>query len=219
MKRAVLAFLLFCFIKTEAQEQVFALKPAAGLSGCQVHGDSYSGFDKLGFFAGLAVNAQTGKRSSLEMGFYYSQKGARHNQNPKAGDYTFYRLQLHYIDMPLLFRYHVNKDYFVTLGPSVAYLMGYSEENHWGDWSGVYPFEKFEVSVNVGLGRRLSDKWSVEVRSTNSITPIRAYGVLANQVFYPNPVARFFNKGMYNNLLTVMVARKLSGKERNEPVK
>jgi hypothetical protein len=194
----------------------FRLKISAGLNGCQIHGDNYAGYDKLGMFAGIAVNARLKKKSSLELGFYFSQKGARHNPNYKTGDYSYYRVHLNYLDMPLSFRYQLNADYFITLGPSLAYLISYTEENEIGDWTGVYPFEKFEVGVNAGLGRRFNDSWSVELRTSNSITPIRSYGVLANRVFYPNPVAQFFNKGMYNNILTLMVTYHLKPRKKSE---
>ncbi len=191
------------------------MKPSLGLNACQIHGDNYSGYDKPGIFAGMAVNAFVNPKISVELGFYFSQKGARHNQNPDKGDYSFYRVNLNYIDMPLLFRYHLNPVYFITAGPSLSYLIDYKEENERGDWTGVYPFNKFECGLNIGLGRKIKEKFSVEVRSSNSVTPIRNYGILANQVYYPNAVARFFNKGLYNNILTVIVSYKLNFKKKS----
>ena len=185
-----------------------------GLNACQIHGDNYSGYDKAGIFAGVAVNASVNQKTSFELGFYFSQKGARHNQNPEKGDYSYYRVNLNYVDLPLLFRYHLNPVYFISLGPSLAYLIDYKEENERGDWTGVYKFNKFETGLNFGLGRKIKEKFSVEVRSSNSITPIRNYGILATQVFYPNPVARFFNKGLYNNILTVIVTYKINFKKK-----
>ncbi len=189
--------------------------PALGLNGCQIHGDNYSGYDKAGIFAGIAVNASLNQKISFDLGFYFSQKGARHNQNPEKGDYSYYRVNLNYIDMPLLFRYHLNSIYFISMGPSMAYLIDYKEENERGDWTGVYKFNKFETGINFGLGRKIKERFLVEVRSSNSITPIRNYGILATQVFYPNAVARFFNKGLYNNILTLIVSYKINFKKKS----
>ncbi len=214
MKLVFLIF-LFCFCYAGAQnDQYFTIKPSLGLNACQIHGDNYSGYDKAGIFAGVAVNASVNQKTSFELGFYFSQKGARHNQNPEKGDYSYYRVNLNYVDLPLLFRYHLNPVYFISLGPSLAYLIDYKEENERGDWTGVYKFNKFETGLNFGLGRKIKEKFSVEVRSSNSITPIRNYGILATQVFYPNPVARFFNKGLYNNILTVIVTYKINFKKK-----
>lgn len=186
------------------------------MNGCQIHGDSYSGYDKIGFFGGVAVNAFLKKKLSAELGFYFSQKGSRHNPNPKAGDYSYYRVNLNYIDLPLLLRYELNSNYFVTAGPSLAYLVSYKEVINYADMTGYWRFNAIEASVNVGLGRKIKDQFYVEVRCTNSIIPVRDYGRVANLVFYPNPVARFFNKGLYNNLLTLLVCYKLDFKPKRE---
>lgn len=201
-----------CFALAQQHENTFSLKPAAGLNACQVHGDSYSGYNKLGAFAGLAVNARTGPKTALELGFYFSQKGARKNQNPKTGDYSFYRLNLNYIDLPLSLFCKVNRNYFVTLGGAFAYLISYNENINNIDMSDYSNFKRTETGLNIGLGRILKPGIQVEVRSSNSVSAIREYGMAANLVFYNNPIARFFNKGFYNNILTVMLTYQLKQK-------
>jgi hypothetical protein len=201
------------------QERIFSLKPGAGITACQIHGDSYNGFNKFGVSAGTSVNAILSKKASLDMGFFFIQKGARHNPNFEKGDYTFYRVNLNYLEMPLLLNYKLNKDYFITLGPSAGYLINYQEANEVSDVTGIYPFRKEEWSVNFGLGRSLlKNKMHIEVRSNNSIAAIRPYGVRATTVFFPNPVARYFNKGLYNNILFVLLTYqiKFTKKERHE---
>lgn len=206
---------LFIFYTATAQDNpsVFSLKPSLGLNGCQVHGDNYDGYKKLGIFAGLAVNARLTEKVSLELGFYFSQKGAR--KNPNKSDFNYYRLNLNYIDLPLSVRYRLNKRYFMTLGPSIAYLINYTENINYSDFTGVYKFQKYEVGLNIGLGRTMFKKLQVEVRCSNSITSIRNYGVVSN-VFYPNPVARFFNKGFYNNILTLMLTYQIDYSKKSE---
>ncbi|MDX2173651.1 MAG: porin family protein [Bacteroidota bacterium] len=217
--RNIFFIFLFFSIALKSQnnsDEVFTLRPSLGFNGCQIHGDNYSGYDKFGVFGGISVNAKLNTKASLELGFYFSQKGSRHNQNPVKGDYSFYRVNLNYIDLPLMFKYQVNSIYFLSAGPSVAYLVNYQEDNEVGNWNGVYPFEKFEYGINVGLGRKIKDNFFVEVRSSNSISAIRPYGVLATQVFYPNAVARFFNAGLYNNILTLVVSYKINTKKKSE---
>lgn len=214
-------FLIFFLISYSLFPQaykgsVFTLKPSLGLNGCQIHGDTYSGYNKVGVFGGTAVNARLKNKASLELGFYFSQKGARHNSNPGKGDFSFYHVTLNYIDLPLSFRFNVNPRYFITLGPSVAYLVSYKENINYTDYTGQYHFNNFEIGVNIGLGRKIKEKFFVEVRCSNSITPIRDYGTIANLVFYPNPVARFFNKGLYNNILTLMVSYTIDLKKKTE---
>ena len=210
---------LFYFVLSaqDNTKSIFTLKPALGINGCQVHGDNYSGYNKLGLFTGIAVNAKLKNKSSLDIGFYFSQKGAKHNPLPSKGDFSYYRLNLDYLDMPILFNFNVNPVYFITVGPSIAYLINYSETINYVNFTGAYRFNKFETGVNIGLGRKiLKDKCFIEVRSSNSITAVRDYGTIANLVFYPNPVARFFNKGFYNNILTLIVAYNIDFKRKSE---
>jgi hypothetical protein len=191
-----------------AQQRVFTLKAMGGINGCQIHGDAYSGYDKIGVFMGAVVNARLSEKQALEMGFVFTQKGARHNSNPKAGDYSFYRVNLNYLEVPFLYRRLLNAKYFYTAGTSLAYLISYTEATELGNWNGVYPFNKLEVSLNAGLGYEYNKQLAIELRSNNSIAPIRSYGRIANLVFYPNPVARFFNKGLYNNVLSLIISYK-----------
>jgi len=213
---SVIFLFLICTVQAQTEKaSEFTLKPSLGLNVCQVHGDSYDGYDKPGIFAGVAVNAFINKKVSLELGFYFSQKGSKHNPNPNKGDYSYYKLNLNYIDLPLSLRYMLNQRYFITLGPSIAYLVNYYENINYTNMTGYYHFKKYEVGLNIGLGRTMIKNISVEVRCSNSITSVRDYGVVSH-VFYPNPVARFFNKGFYNNILTLMLTYKLGKIKKSE---
>ena len=218
MRFVLVIFLLYSFLirSQDITQQVFTLKPTLGLNVCQVDGDSYGGYNKIGLLIGAAVNARLSKRASIDIGFFFSQKGSRHNPNPDKGDYSYYRLNLNYIDIPVLFKFNLNQTYFASIGPSLGYLVGYSENKNYIDYSGVYPFNKFEAGFNIGLGRKmLKDKFFIEVRSSNSFLPIRNYGPIANQVYYPNFIAKFFNKGLYNNILTLMLSYKIDVKKKS----
>ncbi|MDI9342564.1 MAG: outer membrane beta-barrel protein [Sediminibacterium sp.] len=207
MKKTVLFILtlLSALYSLKGQERVFSLKPGAGITACQIHGDRYNGFNKFGVNLGLSVSAALTTKASLDLGFYFIQKGARHNQNPEKNDFTFYRVNLNYLECPLLLNYNLNKDYFVTLGGSGAYLINYREDNETGNLTGLYPFKNIEYALSFGLGRHIGKKLSVEVRSSNSVVAIRPYGIQATNVFFPNPVARYFNKGLYNNILLINI--------------
>lgn len=192
-------------------KSVFTLRPALGINGCQVNGDNYSGYNKVGIFGGLGVHARLSERAGLELGFYFSQKGSRHNPKPDKGDISFYHLRFSYIELPLLFRYQLNSTYFGSIGPSVAYLAGYKEENQYGMVTG-HPFNKFDFGGFIGLGRKIKTYFSVEVRLYNSFLPIRNYGLFNSQVYYPTPGTRIFKPGLYNNVLTFMLAYQLHSK-------
>src|SRR4051812_2197564 len=98
--RLLLLILLFISRVLQAQDNkksVFTLKPTLGLNVCQAHGDNFNGFHKIGALGGLTVNSRLNNKTSIDIGFYFSQKGARHNPNPQKNDLAAYRLNLNYI--------------------------------------------------------------------------------------------------------------------------
>lgn len=163
---------------------------------------------------GLVVNARLTQKISLDLGFTFTQKGARHNAKPDKGDLNYYRVHLNYIEVPLLFRYKLNATYFASIGPSVSYLISSSEENQFGMVTDR-PFNKFDVGGSISLGRKLGEKLLIEVRIYNSLLPIRNYGLFQGQVYYPNPATNIFKPGLYNHVLTFMMAYQLNFKKKS----
>lgn len=199
---------------TSAQEKKFSLKPALGITASQVHGDNYSGFNKLGFTGGLYVNALLNKTLSTELGIIFVQKGSRHNQNPEKYDFKYYYLNLNYLEVPVILRYSPNK-FFLTIGASFAYLMSYYEASESGNQTGIFPFNRNEYSLNAGIGMNLSKKLGFEVRTNNSFITIRPFG--GNfKPYYNNFLARWFNKGFYNNVLQLVFTYKITPKKKSE---
>ena len=219
MKYKILIFILLTsFSSTKAQqESKFTLKPALGITACQVHGDKYSGYNKLGFTGGLYLNALLKKKHSLEFGIIYIQKGARKNQNVEKFDYTYYLLRLNYIEIPLVYRWQHNK-FFYTVGLSYGYLINYYESSsELGNYTGLYPFLKSEYSFNIGLGMMIKPQIGVEVRTNNSYLTVRPWQSGFVQPYYNTLLWRTFNKGSYNNIMEVVLTYKLKSKKSREP--
>ncbi len=207
---------LFAISKAQTESK-FTLKPALGITACQVHGDKYDGYHKLGFTGGLYLNALLKKKHSLEFGIIYIQKGARKNANPTKFDYTTYVLRLNYIEIPLMYRWQSNK-FFYTLGLSYGYLINYYEAStDLGNYTGLYPFLKSEYSFNIGLGMMIKPQIGVEVRTNNSYLTVRPWQVGFVQPYYNNILAKTFSKGSYNNIMEVVLTYKLKPKKSREP--
>jgi hypothetical protein len=208
-----LSLVLFC--KAQNTEPVFMLKPVLGFNVCQIDGDGASGYHKPGLCGGLMINSRLSKKATFDLSFIYTQKGAWKNQNVKAGDYNFFRINLHYIEIPLLLNYKLNERYFLTLGPSLGYLFKFNVNYNGANINYRYPFNSFEYSANFGLGRRMKGNWLVEVRSNNSFLPILDFGkIVNNTVYFPSPVARFSRKGMYSNILTAYIIYEIHPKKK-----
>jgi hypothetical protein len=206
LKTSLLILLLLPFA-FPAQEQIPTVKngPAfhllftAGVSPSQVHGDSYSGFHKLGAMGGIGVESVFTEKASMSLSFQFIQKGAQKNQNLTKNDLTAYYLNLNYLEVPLLVTYTQQKFIF-DAGLSTAYLLNYYEADQNMVYTGVFPFQKFDYSVKVGLGYNINPKWFVNFRSSNSFITIRPNRI-RQALYYNNIIARTFNKGYYNNIL------------------
>lgn len=182
-----------------SDKNAFHLLLSAGVSPAQVHGDSYSGFHKLGFMGGVGVETVFSEKASMSLSFFFIQKGARKNQNLEKNDLTAYYLNLNYLEVPLLITY-TQKKFIFDAGISAAYLVNYYEGDQNMVYTGVFPFQKFDYSVKVGLGYNINPKWFVNFRSSNSFITIRPNRI-KQAIYYNNIIARTFNKGYYNNIL------------------
>jgi hypothetical protein len=202
----ILVLIPFSFFSQE-KKNAFNLLLTAGVSPSQIHGDSYSGFNKIGGMGGLGVESVFSEKASMNLSFLFIQKGARKNQNPSKGDYTAYYLNLNYLEVPILLTYTQQKFMF-DVGVSAAYLINYYEADQNMVYTGIYPFQKFDYSVKVGLGVNLSPKWFVNLRSSNSFITIRPNRIKQG-IYYNNIIARTFNKGYYNNILEFTVGYRI----------
>lgn len=222
IKKTLIVFLLFplCFLAQEnaptalAGKNTFNLLFVAGLTPSQVHGDAYSGFHKLGAMGGVGVESQFSENWAANLSFLFIQKGSRKNQNLEKNDLTYYYLNLNYVEVPVLFTYN-QKRFLFDVGVSAGYLINYYEASEAGNFTGMYPFNKFEYSVKIGLGVNLSPKWFVNFRSSNSFITIRPNRI-KQSIYFNNIIARTFNKGYYNNILEFAVGYRLKPGKKHE---
>ena len=184
--------ILFLFFFTAADflvAQNFNAGFRIGVCGSQVNGDNLSGYNKAGLIAGAFVNRNFSDHFSIQMEMIYIQKGSR---KPTDINNDYYRLRVHYIEVPLLVVFHASKKIDFTLGPSFGTLIFSEENDEFGVFRDTPPFKKFELSGNAGIVYKLSDNWSLDGRYSNSLTTIRPY---------PGVYSTFFDRGQYNLLL------------------
>lgn len=192
-------FLLPISIFCQEKKNAFNLLLTAGVSPAQVHGDPYNGYNKLGAMGGLGIETVFSEKSSVNLSFLFIQKGAQKNPKPDKGDYSAYYLNLNYLEVPLLYTY-TQKKILIDIGISAAYLINYYEADQNMVYTGVYPFQKFDYSVKIGLGYNINPKWFVNFRTSNSFITTRPNRT-KQAIYYNNILARTFNKGYYNNIL------------------
>lgn len=198
MKKAILSLFLVLFVMI-GFAQKFNGGALIGLAATQVAGDKYSGFNKAGPIAGFFVNLEASPRSTFQMELYYIQKGSRDNANAVEEDYDSYLLRLNYIELPLLYQYHMGW-FAVQAGPSVAFNMsGYEETN--GEEVGADDFATATFQIHFGVIFTIANNWKIDIRTNNSLTNLR------NQT-YTGHVRRIFpnNYGQFNDVLQITLA-------------
>ncbi len=215
MKRLFLIIFLFSFLFSFSQSVVApdeSFRPvfSGGIVGSQVDGDTYAGYSKLGYFAGIGINRKLSKVFEAEFALTFLQKGARKNYQTDSasianGNLTFYLFRLDYVEIPLGFKVNY-KRFKAEFGASVAYLIHWTEQNQNGYYNNYLP-NNYDISGYLGLGYQLTDNVLLNLRNEYSAIPFRKfYGTGVFRGYFPY---NLFNQGLYNNLLILSLNYKL----------
>ncbi|MBN1182483.1 MAG: PorT family protein [Bacteroidales bacterium] len=209
MRRII--FLLLVIINTTVFAQRFQGGFMAGIAGSQVDGDSYAGYNKINGQGGAYVKTIFPNDLGAQMEIKYCGKGAREKQDEP--DPFFYKLSLHYLEVPLLVNYYITDDIFPELGIAPSLLMSKSREDEHGavPASEMGTYKSFDLGSIIGINYQFSDKWIVNMRYYYSLIPI---GDRADNDYYYNFFAKMlgYDQGSYNNVLSFSVYYILSSK-------
>ena len=104
----------------------------AGANFCQVDGDSYAGYHKVGINAGGIGYIQVYRHTAISLEMLYSQKGARSNNvrySPidSATLITKYGINLNYVEIPVMINYFDKRKSHFGLGMSYSRLISSTE--------------------------------------------------------------------------------------------
>ncbi len=192
MRRLLLLVLvLLCLFDKDAVAQDFHGGLRLGICASQVSGDNLSGYDKAGILGGAYVNRSFSEKISVQMEMMFIQKGSR--STVSKIDNSYYRMRLHYLEVPLLFRYHAGKKIVLEAGLSAGTLIFSEENNQIGVIYGTPPFKKIEIASQLGLQFIFSENWAADLRYSGSLTPVRAFEGSYNY--------NYFDQGQYNSSL------------------
>jgi hypothetical protein len=175
----------------------------AGLCASQVAGDTYSGYNKAGLFAGGYVALHISDRNALRLELDYIQKGSHKNSNPDIEDYDTYDMRLAYVEMPLLLRRSYGKKIIAEVGPAMSFLIHSYEAINKSEIYGGIPFKKQNLSFIAGISYLINDRISVGMRTNNSLFSIRDKN---NDLHFRR---RFGTYGQFNDVLVLNLSYKL----------
>lgn len=166
----------------------------AGFNATQINGDDMAGFNKYGLWFGPFTSYPLKSNWILEAELLFTQKGSRKNfspDNPNPGG-KWEKVNLNYIEMPLLARYPVNEKIQLHGGLGLAYLLS----SRASTFSAPYQaeFRTYEFNILGGGSYRLSDHFTFIARYQNSLTNI---GTCPSRPFW-----RRYNTGFLNIVVT-----------------
>lgn len=193
MNQLIFTLLLMCSIIVQAQR--FDGGVTVGIVGSQLDGDHHSGYNKVGFVAGAFVNTKLNEKYSLQLEMKFIQKGSK-GLDTLSGKFNYYRSKLNYIEVPVLISYFYKKKYKGEIGIGGGYLINAFEDKDSYGYTKAYPdFYKFELTGTAGISYIFSEKFSVSLRFTYSLLPVRAD--YSGALWY-------IDRGEYNNLLSMV---------------
>jgi hypothetical protein len=204
MRQSLLLLLLILF-RIDLPAQFFHGGILAGFSASQVDGDSYAGFDKLGFMGGVFISTTLTEHVEARLEIKYTGRGAK---NPPSDDNTgAYKLGLHYIDLPVLVTILIKHPVHIELGLVPGYLFAAGGEDDAGDLPEEYlvDFRKFDLGTLLGLTFQVTPKTEVNVRYCYSILSIRDPESAGS---YYSWFGKLFGHSMgdFNNYLTLGIS-------------
>lgn len=184
--------LLFFFFPFILCAQNFYGNLIGGFSTSQLSGDGLSGFNKAGLTLGAASGLNLNEKISAKIEFLFVQKGSK--KPITENDPRTYKVTLNYMEVPIIFSYHYKPKIILEAGPSVGYLIGFKEEDETGVFPYSQPFNKTETCFILGINYILKENIGINVRYSNSVLYVRKLPA--------SSIARYFDKGQFNSVLT-----------------
>ena len=174
----------------------------AGANFCQVDGDKYAGYFKLGFNVGAVLYTRINNQFALSMELLFSQKGARsnfsQNSSSKTLTITNQRINFNYAEIPILLNIYDKRKSHLGAGFSYAQLISAEEIIETNPASNYdqnkYPFKKRDINFIASANLNLVKGLYANLRFQYSVLPVR------ETVDY-----EFARSKQYNNMWVVRV--------------
>ena len=187
----LLLFSLTLYTQEGSKSSSFKAGIKAGINTSQMDGDGYAGFNKINPQAGFFLQKKLSKVAQLQFEIIYIQKGSRYPGDPDNGIFTTYRVQMDYMEVPILYQHEWRKFIF-EIGPGIGFLFNTKEEDSFGivPQSG-FKWRPWELDAMLGVNYYITEKAFINIRihrslvstvTTVAITPYGSFGGAFNSV-------------------------------------
>lgn len=179
MKKGLLVFAFLTFaVAVQAQ---IGIRAGIGSSNFS-NGDVQRGFNSLirphiGVYYGMKAT----EKLTVEPGLFFSGKGMSTISNSTNKEFEE---SLSYLDIPVLARYAVNKDFNVFVGPQAGFLLArtYTEESI--KITDTAPVGGYEIGGVFGLGYQLTSGINLQASYDFGIVPFKYFQADVNNTVY-----------------------------------
>jgi hypothetical protein len=170
-----------------------------GINVSQVSGDTYAGFNKLGFNGGVFVNRMIEHNFFWQAEIKYGTRGVY--QGPTDSNQSLYKSSYHMLELPLSVNYLFNETIFIEVGtsPEILITTRFWDENGLMDKSSYPDNRRFGLSVFAGIGYWFNERLMAGLRYTNSAVPFRDPEEWNNSQY----------RGYFHNVISLSLAYKI----------
>ena len=160
-------------------------------AGMNVSSISADGFDdssaKVGYYAGLFMNAPLAENFSIQPELIYNNLGAK-TEYTVGSTTTSTSLNLDYITVPVMFQYNATPMFYLEAGPEFGFLVNANGKNSTGNNTTTVDldtdnFNKFNMGIGLGAGLNITPKFGLNARyiaGLNDVTNNDDWGSDAN---------------------------------------
>ncbi|KIO53450.1 porin family protein [Flavobacterium hibernum] len=206
-KTMLILYTLFIGVTVMAQNDKVKLGVKAGLNISSLTFDEseLSSSSKTGFTAGVMVEIPLAKNFSLQPELLYSQQGTKtsfFDQDVTNSNFKG-RIELNYLNIPLMLKYYVIKGLSIQAGPQIGLLLK-ANSKYQDNFLGYENQESFnlkkysngiDTSINFGLGYQFKDKFYTDFR----------YNISYSNVFKDGDANYFINHDMKNRVFQITI--------------
>ena len=164
MKKLILsAIAIMAFTLSNAQETRFGVKGGLNLSNFTGEANNKV---RASFHIGGFAEIKVIERLAIQPELLYSSQGARYRVDGTSDSGRAYKLD--YINIPVLAKFYVTKEFTVEAGPQIGFLVSAkNEDNDIKD-----SFKGTDYGFNFGAGYNFTDNISVGLRYTVGISSL-----------------------------------------------
>ncbi|TDW47329.1 outer membrane protein with beta-barrel domain [Flavobacterium sp. 270] len=179
MKKIVLSLVaILAFGFANAQQTRFGVK--GGLNVASFAGGNYWDAKSLiGFQVGGFAEIKVIERLAIQPEVLFSTQGAK-LEGPGSSDFDS---KLNYINVPVLAKFFITKQWTVEAGPQIGFLVSAKQEGE--DVKDLYKSTDF--GFNFGGGYNFTDNFSVGVRYTVGLSNVADYNAEDFDEYYDSP--------------------------------